>query len=129
MSIVEEARDHLIDCGADADLAEVASDEEVLAEIDRHYVGGRAQFEADAALAPDWDYAIAVETGGDYAGLYGAKFWRRGERESTTFVLGRNAGIFAGYDQAVAWVEGKTGEGAGAVKAAVVADIAAEAGK
>lgn len=48
MNIVEEAREHLIDCGADRDLAEVASDEEVLAEIDRHYVGGVSQFEADA---------------------------------------------------------------------------------
>lgn len=48
MNIVEEAREHLIDCGADADLAEVASDDEVLAEIDRHYVGGRVQFEADS---------------------------------------------------------------------------------
>jgi hypothetical protein len=49
MSTVEEARDFLVDCGADEDLAALASDEEVLAEIDKHYVGGVAQFEQDAA--------------------------------------------------------------------------------
>lgn len=48
MDIVAEARDFLIDCGADADMANGARDEEVLAEIDRHYVGGRVQFEADS---------------------------------------------------------------------------------
>jgi hypothetical protein len=44
---INEARDWLIDCGADRDLAEAASDAEVLAEIDSHYVGGVRQFEAD----------------------------------------------------------------------------------
>lgn len=48
MSTVEEAREHLIDCGADRDLAEGATDQEVLAEIDKHYVGGVSQFEQDA---------------------------------------------------------------------------------
>lgn len=51
------------------------------------------------------DYSIAKETGGDYAGLYGARVWTPGRRESTTFVLGHNASIHATYDDALDWVE------------------------
>jgi len=51
------------------------------------------------------DHSINKETGGDYAGAYCAKVWLRGQREQTTFVLGRNAGIFPDYDAALDWVK------------------------
>lgn len=64
------------------------------------------------------DYSIGRETGGDYAGQFGAKIGPE------PHVIGDNAGIFDTYLQALEWVEGKLGKPCREVLDAVKADAA-----
>lgn len=46
-ALMTEARGWLLDCGADPDLVDEATDLAVHREVDRHYEGGWPQFVAD----------------------------------------------------------------------------------